>query len=111
MFVGFYVLSNGSQPDFFTPEFPRGGLAALFSMEVTQLNGGATLLIDIQHKNSEDTSWSTLGTFTGITAAGTHTKDVSGIKEQMRLRFYFQTGDSAGDWFYVVPSSPAWRPY
>jgi hypothetical protein len=55
---------------YFSPEFPRGGLAGRFSVDVTQivLGGASQVDIAVEHRNSEDTTFSNAGSFTGISA-------------------------------------------
>ena len=111
MIVGTTIIHDGSgATPYFTPQFPRGGLAALFSFDITHKGGSPTLSIVIEHKNSEDTSWTTLASITGLTATGVQTKDATAIKEELRISFVYTAG-SAGDFFHIVIAAPAWRPY
>jgi len=96
---------------FYSPEFPRGGLAATFAVETRNISSGATVTITVEHRNDDDTSWSTAGTFSGITATGTSTLDVTSIKEVVRLKFDFGAGDAATDGIHFFLPAPAWRPY
>ena len=61
-------------------------------------------------RNVEDTSWADLGAFSNITATGTSTKDLTGIKELVRLKFTFTSTDAA-DAVHIIVPAPAWRPY
>jgi hypothetical protein len=79
-------------------------------MDVDHLTGSPTLEVEIEHKNTEDTTWTTAGTFTAITGVGVQAQDVTGLKEQIRLKFYYSAG-SAGDFVHLVVAAPAWRPY
>jgi hypothetical protein len=92
---------------YYSPTFGRGGMAATFLAEIFAVTG--TFTIDVEHKNVEDTSWTTLCSFPAI-AAGI--KDTSGspIKEQLRFKYLF-TAFSAGDAVYFNMMAPAWRPY
>jgi len=45
-----------------------------------KLGTGLSLLLEVEHKNSEDTSFTTLIGFASITAVGVYTQDGSGIK-------------------------------
>ena len=96
---------------FYTPEFPRGGLAATFAVEARNISSGASVTIGIEHRNDDDTSWTSAGSFSAITATGTSTVDITGIKEMIRLTFTFDAGDAATDGIHFFLPAPAWRPY
>jgi len=77
MIVGTTIFHSDTGTDaYYTPSFPRGGLAANFSVDVTHIRAATslTLVIGIEHKNEDDTTWAGLGTFANITAAGVATK-------------------------------------
>jgi hypothetical protein len=95
---------------FYSPAFPRGGEAAVFTVETTHVSSSPTFVVTIQHRNEDDTSWADLDTFSNITAVGTSTKDVTGIKELVRLKFTFST-TGADDAVHIIVPAPAWRPY
>jgi len=95
---------------YFSPTFPRGGLAALFSVEVEGITPNTTLGIAIEHRNEEDTTWTTAATFGAITAAGVHTKDATTLKELLRLN-YTLTGTNTDGIVHMIVAAPAWRPY
>jgi len=111
MIVGTTIIhdGNGTVP-YYSPAFPRGGLAALFSVNVTHVGGTPDLDIAVEHKNAEDTTWSSAGTFTTISTVGVASKDLSGLKEQLRLKFTYSAG-SLGNFTHVIVAAPAWRPY
>ena len=111
MKVGTQVTVMGGTVPFYSPSFPRGGEAALFSIEVTHLFGSSppSLAVTIEHKNEDDTTWSSAGSFAAITATGLATKDISGLKEELRISF-LPTGTD-GEAFHVIVPAPAWRPY
>jgi len=108
MIVG-TTLMYSSTP-YFSPTFPRGGLAALFSWEIRLVEGSSALTVDIEHKNEEDTSFTSAGSIGSMSNEGTYSKDTSGLKEQIRLKFLV-SGGSSGDYIHVVLAPPAWRPY
>lgn len=61
MYVGQIAIRFGGV-DFNSPTFPRGGLAALFSIEVFALTGSSpTFECDVEHKNESDTSFAVAG--------------------------------------------------
>ena len=99
---------------YYTPEFPRGGLGAVFSLDVTNLvlAGASQLGVTIEHRNSDDTTWSSAGSFSAITATGAVSKDVTGLKEVIRLTFVFTGGTpTASDAAHFIVQAPSWRPY
>lgn len=113
MLVGTTIIHSDTGTDaYYTPSFPRGGLSANFSVDVTHIAAASslTLSIKVEHKNEDDTSWTAAGTFTGISSKGVNVLDVSDLKEDVRLSFTFSAG-AEGDFVHVVIGPPAWRPY
>ena len=111
MIVGTTLMHDGTGiTPYFTPTLPRGGEAAVFSVDVTHLAGSPTLVVTVEHKNEADTAWGTAATFTAITMPGVTTKDITSIKEEIRISFTFSAG-SGGDFVHVVIPAPAWRQY
>jgi hypothetical protein len=96
---------------FFSPEFPRGGLAATFSLDITNLVGSPSVTITIQHRNSDDTSFSDAGDFGALSTLGAHTKDQGSLKEILRFKYEFDAGDAATDGIHFLMQAPSWRPY
>ena len=96
---------------YYSPTFGRGGLSATFVCEVRQVAGtNPTLDIDVEHKNADDTSFVSAGTFTQITAAGVHKVDVGALKEQIRFK-YTIGGTEAWASVNFNMLAPSWRPY
>jgi len=95
---------------YYSPSFPRGGLAATFSLDVTHFHGVTNLLVTVQHRDENETDWSDAGSFTAVTAAGTGTADVTGLKQIIRFKYAF-TGGNAEDGVHLVMQAPSWRPY
>ena len=110
MLVGTTMYKMDGNP-FYSPEFPRGGLAATYSADVTNLAGSPQVTITVQHRNAEDTTFSDLGTFSTISTIDTHTKDLAGIKEIVRFKYNFDAGDAASDGIHFLMQAPSWRPY
>jgi hypothetical protein len=108
MVVGTTILRMGATA-FSSPQFPRGGFSAVFSLECTHIKGSPTLTVTVQHRNVEDTVWATAGTFSAITTTGVYTLDVTDIKEIVRLSYGIAGSDLEG--FHVIVAAPAWRPY
>ena len=113
MIVGttvFYL--DGTEYD--SPSFPRGGLAATFAIDVTHetLSASVNWVVTVQHKNHEDTTFSNLGVFDSITAVGAYSKDLTGIKEEVRFMYSFTGGTPAAtDAVHFLMQAPSWRPY
>ena len=93
----------------YSPSFGRGGEAALFSVQTLAKIGSPSLAIDVEHKNTEDISWASAGTFTAITTLAVSTADISGLKEEVRFKFTMTGTD--GDAFNLLIPAAAWRPY
>ena len=107
--VSICIHEDGSHTPFYSETMPRGGLAAVFSFDVTHLLSGATLTVSIEHRNVDDTTWTTAGTFTTVSSAGVATKDVTDIKELWR--WVFTPGGTAGKFIALVFQPTAWRLY
>ena len=110
MIIGTTVFKFDGTP-YYSPEFPRGGLAATFAADVTHLQGAPTFTITVEHRNSEDTTWTSLGTFSSVTSAGAVSADLTGIKEIVRFVYTFDAGDDATDAVHFLMQAPSWRPY
>src|SRR5262245_14185278 len=109
MLTGFNMLKGGGGK--LTPSFPRGGLAALFSVEILGLVGSPTsMAIDVEHKNIEDTSWAVAGSFSSITTAGGKSVEVGTLKKQVRFALSV-TATNEWEGFYTLIPAPTWRPY
>ena len=93
-----------------SPPFPRGGDAATFVVECSHVHHSATLSVSLEHKNVEDTSYSTLTTLADITTTGVTVASASGIKEELRWKATITTAD-AEDAAVIIPYEPVWRPY
>jgi len=110
MLIGEYItkLSGLTQ---YSPIFGRGGQAANFSVDVLDVpGGGVTLATTVEHKNSDDTTWTTLATFAAIGGTtGVKVIDAAGIKEQLRFTFTV-AGGNASSTFYINVLAPQWMP-
>jgi hypothetical protein len=111
MFVGTYLIKSDETDIIYTAPFPRGGLAALFTVEATQVAGSPTLNLQVEHKNRNETAWAAAGAFSDITTEGVYTQDVTGIKQQVRIAAAL-SGGSQGDFVVLVlrPDGISWRP-
>lgn len=91
----------------YSPPVPRGGDTGLFAIDALQVSTGSpSLAVEIQHKNYSETSWGSAGAFSAITATGLSTQSVSGLKEQVRLKF---TMSGSGDWERIFVLDPSWE--
>ncbi len=113
MVIGTTIFYLDGNP-YYSLEFGRGGLAATFAVDVTHivLTGATSLLITVEHRNAEDTTWGTAGTFAGIGSVTPDTLDVSGLKEIVRFKYEFTGGSPvASDAAHFLMQVPSWRPY
>jgi hypothetical protein len=112
MLIGEYIMRLTGLDQFSSP-FGRGGQNAVFSIDVLDVPAnGAALAIDVEHKNLEDTTWTTLGSFSSITSTGVKTLGVTGAKEMLRFNYSLSggSGPDAADSFYINTLAPVWRP-
>ena len=108
MVVGTYFRRFGGSAQY-SPTFGRGGLAALFAVEILACDASTSLTVTVEHKNADETSFSTLATLATLTS-GVNTVDAGGIKEQLRYAFVVN-GSNAFNSVYADVLAPAWRPY
>ena len=107
MVIGITLVKNASA--YYSPTFARGGLAAVFSCEAL-LGTSFTLDIDVEHKNAEDTAFTTLGSFAQFSTADLKTLSATAIKEQVRFK-YVVGGSQAYSSVHFNMLAPAWKPY
>ena len=106
MIVGDLLLvMNGDS--YFGPPIARSTLQANFSVQVSNRTGTSVLVVDIQHRNRDDGSWSGAVTLVTISANGVYTGSASGLKELIRYKFTFTAGNPA-DGMYVYAAAPQW---
>jgi len=106
MIIGTTLLMLDGNP-YYSPAFPKGGDAATFAVQVSHISA-TSLTVTVQHRTSEETTWSDAGTFTGLTAVGIGTKDISALKELVRFKFVVAGASDTGVHVFVSP--PSWRP-
>jgi hypothetical protein len=82
-------------------------------VEVLDVPGMGTLNVTVQHKNLEDTSWTNLVAFSGITTTGAKTATGTAIKEQLRFVYSITGGGGPNvyDTYYVNVLAPVWTPW
>ena len=110
MIVGSTLFKLDGSP-YYTSEMPRSGLAATFAFQVRNVSGSPLVTVTIEHRNYDETAWSAAGAFSAISAVGTTTEDVTGIKELYRLRVEFDASNGADAAIHYFLPAPAWRPY
>ena len=109
--VGQYFLKGDGLTQF-SMTFPRGGLAATFVLQALQRVGSTppSLAVDVQHKNHDDTAFTTAASFSAITSIGVYTLDVTALKEEVRIA-YTITATQVYEGFLLNLLAPSWRPY
>ncbi len=104
---GYYRRGTGATQ--YSPAFPRGGLPAVLAVEVFALISGASLDVAVQYKNADKASWTTFGSAISVSTTGVHTLEITGIKEEDRLRLSVG-GSNPSDTVYANALTPQWRP-
>ena len=114
--VGTYLLAAG-QGTQYGPQIARQGNACHFLVNIIAWIGTpSSVLISVEHKNSKDTTWGTLVSFSAATGTGLIEADASGIKEQLRFAYMVTTPappSASNDWMGCQFNKPGliWRPY
>ena len=110
--VGAVILSQGSDSAVYTKPVPRGGESAIVSVNVSQFaSEGANGEIEIQSKQSKETSWTTAGTITSISTTEVYSLEVSALRQFVRLWVKWQAGSVQGDFMLVNAINFSWLPY
>jgi hypothetical protein len=110
VYIGVLYMRLGGV-SYYSPVFPRGGLAATFGIEVFALTGTSpTLECLVEHKNSEDTSFTTAGGFSSMPAVDLYYAEIPGLKEEIRLNITVGGGANTNA-VYANVLAPIWRPY
>jgi len=112
MIIGTTLLKMAGST-YYSPQFSRGGMGAVFTVDVTNWVGGGVspkLIIGVEHRNLEDTAWTTLVMFADINADGTTSATGGPIKELLRFTYTF-TGGVATTGAHVNVLAPQWRPF
>ena len=98
---------------YYSPVYPRGREAAVFSAGVPRQFGAVapfSVAIAVEHKNRDETTWGVAGTFPSFSGVSVASTDVTGVKEEYRFALTV-TGGSADELVHVVLPAPAWRPF
>jgi hypothetical protein len=107
--LGDTLIRDGALAAYYSPPFRRGGEAAVFSIEMTVRHGACTLVMEVEHRNIEDSSWSSVGNVS-VNALGAVTLDLSGLKEEIRFKFTFSAG-ALGNFVQIFLPAPMWLPF
>jgi hypothetical protein len=86
---------------------PYDAIGVTFVVDLMQMVGSfSSLDITVQHRERDEASWSTAGTFTfpGILVPDIYSKIVSPVKELVRLKFV----QGGGDWMRLQIYWPVW---
>jgi hypothetical protein len=95
----------------YTPAVPRQADSVTFKVDVVTFHdaGGApSITVTVEHRNANEATWSTAETFTAITAAGLATRDVSGLRDLVRLKVVFTAGPAAS-YARLLILPPVWE--
>jgi hypothetical protein len=92
---------------YYTPPMASEAKKASFSLEATHFYGAGALIATVEHKNLDETTWATAGTFADITGAGVKTLVIDGVKEEFRFKFGF-SGGGAGDFVHLLIAAVMW---
>jgi len=104
------TLLKGNGDAYYSPSFPRGSMTGNFRVQATSKWGTSpTLDIDIEHRNADETSFVSAGTFTQITTTGSHSKTQSALKEIVRLKYVIGGTEAYAGWHFLV-LAPQWVP-
>lgn len=110
MIVGVTLMKLDGNP-YFSPEFSRAGLAATFAGRVSNVANAPNLSISVETRNSDQTAWTPLGSFSVVTAIGSITVDLTGCMEIVRFRYAFAPADTWNAAVHILMQAPSWRPY
>ena len=72
--------------------------------------GSPTFKVTVQHRDETDVVFTDASSFTDITSTGDSQLDIGGLKQIVRFKYHFDTGD-VGDVVHFLMQAPSWRPY
>ena len=110
MFVGTTLFKMEGNA-YYTPDMPRGGLAMVATVKAWNVIGSPTVKVLVQTRNTDDTSYTDIGSEQNITSSGQTRWDVTGCEELVRFKVSFASGDDATDGAHIEILPPSWRPY
>ena len=108
MIIG-QTLMKASVP-YYSAWFPREGNAATFVLDCLGISG-ASLTVNVMHKNYGDIDYpvdQVAGAFSAVSATGTSTRRLTGLKELIRFE-YNVVGSNSYDWVHFRMLRPAWE--
>lgn len=106
MIVGTLLLVMDNDP-YYGPPMARQTLRGVFGVQTSNSVGTFQLVVTVEHRNRDDTGWGSAGAFTPITGSGFWQVDLSGLKEMVRYKYAFTSGNPT-DGLYVIPAQPQW---
>ena len=89
----------------YTPAQPRPASTGLFAFNVTQVSssGSPSLVVTVQHKDSNDSTWGNHTDFAAVTTAGAVAPlSCANLKEQIRLKLVMG-GTNAWERIFITP--------
>jgi hypothetical protein len=110
MVIGTTIFKGDGSP-YFSPSFPRGGLAGAFSLQARNIFGTPSMTATLQHRNADETSFADVASFDPVTAIGSVALNAGNLKEILRFKYAFDAGDASTDGVHFVMQTPSWRPY
>lgn len=94
---------------YYSPEFSRGGLRAIFTAQTTHLGGSGTLTLTVQTHNSSASSWTDVVSSSAISTLTFTPVTATALEELVRLKFVIGgPGSTSADGFIIPP--PTWFP-
>jgi hypothetical protein len=93
----------------YTPPYSRGGSQAVFALDLLDRSVSGVLDVDIEHKNSDETTWASAGAFSSMSSTGMASVHVDELKEQIRLKLGVTGGLSWAEWVRVKLLDPSWQ--
>jgi hypothetical protein len=104
--LGDTILKMNGDPYVEAP-MTRQTLQAMFTVQVTAVVGGATLTVEVEHRNAEDVGWAVAALFPPIGASGVFSLQVGGLKELVRFKHTVAGPDSYSGMRVFTPA-PQW---
>ena len=109
MKVGTTLIRSDGNP-YYSPSFPRGGLAAAFAVKVTHFSGLTGFTITVQHRDENEVLFTDADSFPNIDGIGPESLDEGDLKQIIRFK-YVLTGPNVYDSVHFIMQAPSWRPY
>jgi hypothetical protein len=94
---------------YFSPEFSRGGLRAIFNIQSTHIGNSGTLTVTAQTRNSSASSWTDLVSSSAISTVTFTPLTAPGLEELVRLKFVVGGPGATSAVGFIIPP-PTWFP-